>query len=297
MATVVPPLIVIAGPTASGKTALAIRLAEMHNGEIISADSRSIYRGMDIGTAKPTLEERARVPHWGIDIVNPDQVYTASDFKQYAVDKIAEIRRRGKVPFLVGGTGLYIDAVLYDYQFGNRSNPTQRAALETMTVEELQKHCSEHNVELPENQLNKRYLIRAIEVGGINHKRNDVILDNTMVVGIATDKTELRHRIRVRSEHIFANGVVDEARKLGKMYGWDSVAMTGNIYRLARKYIDGELSQDKLKEDFATKDWQLAKRQMTWLRRNKHLRWFNLLEAEHFIDKELFDYEQKCATV
>ena len=104
-----PPLVVIAGPTASGKTGLAISVAERFNGEIICADSRTIYRGMDVGTAKPTADDRARVPHWGVDLVDPGDRFTAADFKEYPNAKIADIRNRQKIPFLVGGTGLYID--------------------------------------------------------------------------------------------------------------------------------------------------------------------------------------------
>jgi tRNA dimethylallyltransferase len=104
-------LIIITGPTASGKTALAIKLAKRFNGEIISADSRAIYKGIDIASAKPSLEEREGVPHWGFDLAEPDQTFTAADFKKYAFEKISEIHSRRKIPFLVGGTGLYIDAV------------------------------------------------------------------------------------------------------------------------------------------------------------------------------------------
>ena len=120
------PLVVIVGPTASGKTGLAIELAEKYNGEIICADSRTIYRGMDIGTAKPTLKERQGVVHWGLDLVEPGEAFSAADFKAYADDKIANIRSREKVPFLVGGTGLYIDAVIFNYQFGTTADPVLR---------------------------------------------------------------------------------------------------------------------------------------------------------------------------
>ena len=110
-------LLVIVGPTASGKTALAIELAERMNGEIICADSRTVYRGLDIGTAKPTPEERARVPHHLLDVVDPDQPFSVADFKRLAEQAITDVRRRDKLPILVGGSGLYIDAIIYDYQF------------------------------------------------------------------------------------------------------------------------------------------------------------------------------------
>ena len=139
------PLVVIAGPTASGKTALAIELAEKFGGEIICADSRTIYKYMDIGTAKPSAEDRARVPHHGIDLVEPGEDFSAADFKFYALGMIADIRARGKVPFLVGGTGLYIDAVVYDYQFGPKADPVQREILESMTLEQLHDYCYKNN--------------------------------------------------------------------------------------------------------------------------------------------------------
>ena len=120
------PLVVIAGPTASGKTELAIRIAKKFNGEVISADSRAIYRGLDIGTAKPTSEEQQGIPHWGIDIVDPGERFTAANFKVYAQRKISEIRSRGHLPIMAGGTGLYIDSVLYDFKFTAYSNNLDR---------------------------------------------------------------------------------------------------------------------------------------------------------------------------
>lgn len=292
-----PPLVVIVGPTASGKTALAIELAKEYAGEIICADSRTVYSGMDIGTAKPTREERAIVPHWGLDLVEPGQRFTAADFKRYALAKIDEIRSRGHTPFLVGGTGLYVDAVLFDYRFGSDIQPEVRAQLEQLTVEQLQKYCIENNIQLPKNQHNKRHLIRAIEQGGANHKRNTDILPNTIVVGITTDRDTLRQRIEARTEQLFANGVVEEAKTLGKKYGWDSEAMTGNIYPIVHRYLLGESTLHEAKQVFATKDWQLAKRQLTWLRRNPYICWLLLKDAEHYIAAQLFDTQQKCATV
>ena len=157
------PLIVIVGPTASGKTGLAVRLAKEFGGEIISADSRAVYKGLDIGTAKPSLEEQQAVPHWGIDLVEPNERYTVADFKSYAEQKIEYIRTRDKVPFLVGGTGLYIDAVLYNFEFSTGANDNkQRQQLEQKSIEDLYKYCDQHNIELPENYKNKRYVINAI---------------------------------------------------------------------------------------------------------------------------------------
>jgi tRNA dimethylallyltransferase len=172
------PLIVIVGPTASGKTALAIELAQKYAGEIICADSRTLYKGMDIGTAKPTVEEQALVPHWGLDLVEPGEPFSAADFKRYALQKIDEIRARGHVPFLVGGTGLYVDGIVFDYQFGDTKNAKLRAKLEQKTIAELQVYCNENNIEMPENPQNKRYLIRAIEQVGINTTRQKTPIDH-----------------------------------------------------------------------------------------------------------------------
>ena len=268
-----PSLVVIVGPTASGKTALAIKLAQQYDGEIICADSRTVYRGMDIGTAKPSQEEQAAVPHWGLDLVEPGERFTAADFKRYAVDKIAEIRARGHVPLLVGGAGLYVDGVVYDYEFGGGYSREWRARLEAMAFDELYVYCDEHNIVIPENKRNRRHIIRAIERKNISAKRRSGPIENTIVVGIATNKDELRTRIGLRAEQMLANGVVDEAIRLGKKYGWSNEAMTGNIYALVRRHLKNELSNDDVRDRITTYDWKLAKRQMTWFRRNPYIYW------------------------
>ena len=281
------PLVVIAGPTASGKTSLAIRLAKQYNGEIICADSRTIYRDMDIGTAKPTMAEREAVPHWGLDLVSPGETFSAAQFKEYALQKISEIRSRGRLPFLVGGTGLYIDAVIFDFQFGAPPDPTLRHELEKRTVAELQYYCSIHNIKLPENNKNKRHLIRAIEQKNKNNRYEFMIRDNSIVVGIATNKEILRTRIMFRSEQLFLNNVVDEAVLLARKYGWDNEAMTGNVYPLVREFLNKNITESELKRQFVVADWRLAKRQMTWLRRNPFIMWATLDSAEHYLSQLL----------
>lgn len=282
-----PPLIVIVGPTASGKTALAIKLAEQVGGEIICADSRTVYTGMDIGTAKPSREERARAPHWGLDLVEPSDTFSAADFKTYAENKVREIRGRGNVPLLVGGTGLYIDGVIFNYEFGEAADPVLRQKLATKSLADLYVYCEKNNIILPENSKNKRYVIRAIERKSVSAKRRMEPLVNCIVVGIATDKNELRTRIKNRSEQILKNGVVDEATILGKKYGWEIESMTGNIYPLVRRYLEGELMLDEVEEKFTTLDWRLAKRQQTWMRRNPYIEWLLLTEAEEYVSKLL----------
>jgi tRNA dimethylallyltransferase len=270
------PLIVIVAPTASGKSGIAIELAEHYNGEIICADSRTIYKGLDIGTAKPSKADQAKVPHWGLDIITPDETYSAADFKTYAVQKIAEIRARGHVPFLVGGTGLYIDSVIFDYQFGLPVDPKKRAELEQLTLQELYNYCIQNNIILPENDKNKRYIIRAIEQKGISGKRLDTPINNCIIVGITTETEHLYKRIKDRSEQLFDDGVVQEAKTLGDTYGWESAAMTGNIYRLSRLYLNKEITMAELVHRFEISDRQLAKRQLTWLKRNHFIMWFPL---------------------
>ena len=284
-----PPLVVIVGPTASGKSALAMEVAERHNGEIICADSRTIYQEMDIGTAKPSREDRARVPHWGLDLVCPGGRYTAADFQQYARQAIVDIRARGRLPILVGGTGLYVDAVLLDYEFGVDADPVRRRALELLSVEELQEYCRNNNVVLPRNDRNPRHLIRAIEQKTINTKRRERPDEMTIVVGVATEMPMLTMHIRQRIEHMLSDGVVEEAIKLGKKYGWKSEAMTGNVYRyIAEMTEEGrvQLPSDAV-DKIATKDRQLAKRQMTWLRRHEWIYWGNQRDVRDYIEAAL----------
>jgi len=284
------PLIAIVGPTASGKTGVAIQLAEKYGGEIICADSRTIYKYMDIGTAKPTADEQARVPHWGLDLVEPGERFTAYDFQRYAVEKIAEIRSRGHIPLLVGGTGLYVDAVILEYQFKDDVENTFRKNLEQLSLEELHEYCHDNNINLPDNSKNKRYVIRSIETNGSSNDRLLYPRSDTIVVGIATDRDILRDRICLRAEQLFLGGVVEEATKVAEQYGWSSEAMTGNIYRVIYEYTSGGMTMGDAIKKFTTLDWQLAKRQLTWLRRNDFIVWKRLDEVAGYIDQELESY-------
>lgn len=281
------PLVVITGPTASGKTSLAIKIAKKFNGEIISADSRAIYIGADIGTAKPTREEQATIPHWGIDLVVPGKYFSVADYKQYADQKITEIRSRGHIPILVGGTGLYIDSVLFNYQFGKKASKFLRFLLQRMTVGALQAYCRKHNIILPENSKNKRYLIRSIEKAGSTCSKSDLPLSTSIIVGITTKKPELRARIDSRADSFFADNVIDEAMKLGKKYGWKNEAMKSNIYPLIRQYKESQITLDEAKSKFSIADWRLAKRQLTWMRRNLFIHWLSLYDAEKYICEQL----------
>lgn len=280
-------LIVITGPTASGKSALAMELAEQYNGEIVCADSRTVYTGMDIGTAKPSKADQARVRHHLLDVVTPDTRFTAADFQVRAQEAITDIRSRGKVPFVVGGTGLYIDGLILQYQFGQAADRSRRAELEDLSVEELQAMLKKQHISLPENQQNKRYLVRALEQSSININRLKSPQSGTVVVAIATEKAELYGRISKRADEIFAGPILDEANMLALRYGWDHESMTGNIYPLARKVIDGTLSIDEAKRLFTIKDMQLAKRQITWLKRHSFVQWLSIEEARTYLQRVL----------
>lgn len=282
-----PRLIAIVGPTASGKTSLAIEIAKNWNGEIICADSRTIYKGMNIGTAKPTSEEQVLVPHWGLDLVEPGEAFSAADFQRYAKSAIADIQARRKLPIIVGGTGLYVDALLYNFTFGPPADAAKRSELEGMTIEELITYCKKNNIILPANDKNKRHLVRAIERSSISAISKTALPNDYVVVGLATKMLTLRTRIAHRTEQLFELGVEKEATLLGKKYGWNSEAMTGNIYPIMHRYLLGEISILEVNELFTTADYQLAKRQMTWFRRNPDIRWVRLTEANDYIQSLL----------
>jgi tRNA dimethylallyltransferase len=241
--------IIILGSTGSGKTSISIKLAKALNGEIISADSRAIYKGMDIGTAKPTKVEMQGIPHWGIDLVNPDERFTVADWKTYAETKIKEIKARGKVPIIVGGTGLYIDALIYDYHF---KGPTG-----AKIGDFEQKSCSDRT-----------------EIKG-----------DFLLIGIKWDAPILRARLKARLDQMFCEDLYKETKTLVQKYGWDHGAMKSDIYEYAWKYMNGKLSLEEAKEKCFYEDWHLAKRQLTWFKRNPAIHWLNLEQIYPFVLK------------
>jgi tRNA dimethylallyltransferase len=269
---VVSPLLVIVGPTASGKTDFAMDIAEKYNGEIICADSRTVYKGMNIGTAKPTLQQQNRVPHHMLDIIEPSEHFTAAQYKRMACRHIEEIAQRGKLPILVGGSGLYIDAIIFDYNFGPPADVDRRSTLEKFSLEELQRVCREEDIDLPENKHNRRHLIRAIELGGVI-KQNRRLRPHTLVVGLQSDNQELKRRIERRAAIMLEAGIVGEVKFLSERYGWESEAMKANIYRAFRGVVQGAKTEQEALEEVIRSDISLAKRQMTWFKRNPYIVW------------------------
>ncbi|MBQ3310026.1 tRNA dimethylallyltransferase [Candidatus Saccharibacteria bacterium] len=243
------PIIVIVGPTGSGKTGVAIEIAKEIGGEIISADSRAIYKEMDLGTAKPSKAEQAAVPHFGIDLVVPGERFTVADWKAYAEQKIKEIRGRGHIPMIVGGTGLYVDALVYNYQFTEaaKKNYTDRQEMSTDYV----------------------------------------------IFGIKWSSEKLKQRLMERVNKLFVQELYGETKHLVKKYGWDSQAMKSNIYQFAWKYLQGEMSLEEAKQANLYDDYHLAKRQMTWFKRNSEIKWLPLEKLKPAVLKCIQDEQRK----
>jgi tRNA dimethylallyltransferase len=276
------PLIVIVGPTASGKSALALMLAERHNGEIIAADSRTVYKGMDIGTAKPSRAEQAHIKHHLLDVTTPDKVFTAAEFQRQANAAIADIESRGKLPILVGGSGLYIDGVIFDFKFQPPVDAGERARLSKMSVEELQAEIVQKGYPMPENKLNPRYLMRTIERKGVTEERGD-LRANTLIIGLAPDIKVLKGRIVKRVGDMVEDGLVEETKDLVKRYGKDAPGLLSTSYKAIIQHIEGELSLEQAKEQFVLNDLHFAKRQKSWFKRNKHINWVANQAAAHEI--------------
>ena len=288
-----PKLIAIVGPTASGKTALAIVLAKRFGGEIVSADSRQVYRGMDIGTAKPKLVSRIThhvshegVPHHLVDIRNPNQSYTLAQYQYHAFAAIRKILRRKKVPILVGGTGLYIDAVTENLEIPKvKPNRKLHRALEKRLASEGLVALFTELVRLdPEaayiiDGKNPRRVIRALEIIMASGKpfsaqrtRREPMFE-TLKLGIAVPPEILRTRIDARVEQMMRDGLVREVRGLVKQYGARCVAFDAIGYKEIISYLDGKVSLDDAATMTRHSTWQYAKRQMTWFKKDKETVW------------------------
>jgi tRNA dimethylallyltransferase len=285
-----PPLIVLVGPTAVGKTLKAIQLAEMLNGEIVSADSRLFYRGMDIGTAKPSPAEQARIPHHLIDVAEPDQVWSITVFQQAAKDAISQIHSRGKLPFLVGGSGQYVHAVTKGWTPPRiKPNPELRKELEKLA--EVNGHVWLHDrlVALDPSAAEKidprnvRRTIRALEViltsGHLfSEQKGQLPSPYSLVeVGLSMPRVELYQRIDARIEAMFEQGLIGEVeRLLKKGFSPDLPTMSAIGYRECAKVIEGTLTVEDAKVQMRKATRIFVRRQSNWFKENDPgISWFD----------------------
>lgn len=267
------PLLVIVGETASGKSALALELARRLDGELICADSWTVRREVNIGTAKPTEAERSEVPHHLLDVAGPEEDFTAAVFKRLAGEAIKDISSRGKLPIMVGGTGLYIDGVLYDYEFLPAGDRGEREELNQLSAAGLVGRVKDLGLELGEvDQRNKRRLIRLIETNGAVPTRQE-LRDNTLIIGLKTDREVLEQRIISRVDNMIAVGLESEVRGLVERYGWGCEALKGVGYAQWKGYFEGSESRDEARHKIIKATLDLAKRQRTWFKRNKSIQW------------------------
>lgn len=273
-------LLVILGPTGGGKSALALKLARKFNGEIVSADSRQIYRGMDIGTAKPIEKEMRGIKHHLINIKNPNENYSAGEYKKNAIKAIDEIIKKGKLPILVGGTGLYISAIINNWEIPEiKENKKLRRKLEKEISKKGLNFVFQKLVKLdPEaayivDPKNPRRVIRALEIALISGKKfseqrkKGKPLYNVLETGLNPPPQILKIRIKIRIKKMVKSGLVEEVKKLIRKYGYNCKAFDAIGYREIIDYLKGAISLDKAVEQINKNTWRYAKRQMTWFRK------------------------------
>lgn len=266
-------LVVIVGETASGKSALALELAKQFDGEVISADAMQVYTGFNIGTAKPDSAQLARIPHHLIDVADPKTGFSAATYKDLALSSIAGVAGRGKLPILVGGTGLYVDAVMYNFSFLPAGDPKLRAKLNQSTTNELLVLCEQQGIDITSIDVrNKRRLIRLLETGGARPTQSK-LRPNTLIIGLKPTRTQLRKNIEVRTEQMFRAGLKHEVSELADKYGWEVEPMKGIGYREFHDYFEGRQSLGATKRKIIKFTLDLAKRQRTWFKRHQEITW------------------------
>lgn len=303
-------LIVILGPTASGKTDFSIDLAKKFNGEIISADSRQIYKKMSIGTAKvrgvwQKIKEIGdkvfiyeNIPHYLVDFIDPGEDFSLAQFKELAVARAREISRRGKLPLLVGGTGLYIQSVVDNLLIpAVPPNKKLRCSLEEKTSQELMELLKQldpvaaHTVDAE----NKRRLVRALEVciwtgktfSGQQNKGEPLF--DCLQIGLSVPRGELYSRIAERAEKMMKRGLLEEVRALVKQrYGWHLPSMSGTGYKQFADYFAKKISLEEAVELLKRDTRRYARRQMTWFRRDKRIKWLSSVDEAVKLIEEFF---------
>ncbi len=288
-----PTVIVICGPTASGKTSLAVKLAKEINGEIISSDSMQIYRYMDIGTAKVTEEEKEGIKHYLVSFVEPNERYSVANFKKDAEKAIEEILKKGKTPIIVGGTGLYVDSLIYgiDYQ-EIQYDEKYRKQLENIDLEELYKQAitidSEAMKKISKND--RKRISRILEIykaTGKNKteqeklsKQNEVKY-NYKVFAINMEREKLYERINKRVDIMIKQGLIEEVKELLKKYNEFPTAMQGLGYKEVVEYLNGKITEEEMIEKIKLETRRYAKRQITWFKKNKETIWLDGLKDKN----------------
>ena len=286
-----PKVIVICGPTASGKTALGVELSKRINGEVVSCDSMQIYKDMTIGTAKPTTEETQGIQHYLIDFVSPDKRYSVAEFKQDATTAIEEILSKGKTPILVGGTGLYIDSMIYGIDYNDiEIDENYRQQLETIAkkegLETLYNKAKKIDPKAMEkiSPNDKKRIIRVLEIykatgknkteQEIESRKNEVKYDYK-VFAIDMDRNLLYERINNRVDIMIENGLIHEVEEIIKKYETFPTAMQGLGYKEVVEYIEGKCSKEEMINKIKMQTRRYAKRQLTWFRKNKQTIWID----------------------
>lgn len=275
-------LLAVVGPTAVGKTALGIELAKQFNGEIISGDSQQVYRQLDIGTAKATPEEQAEAVHHLIDVRNIDETYSVYDFVQEASAAISDIVSQGKLPIIVGGTGLYLQSLLEGYHLGGQVDQekvlTYRKELDLLSDDELFEKIAEQKIEIP--QINRRRAIRALELAkfgkDLENKETDY---DAYLIGLNDDRQVLYDRINRRVDLMVENGVLDEAKWLYDNYR-EVQAARAIGYKELFPYFSGEDSLENCVEKLKQNTRRFAKRQLTWFRNRMAVQFYNVSETD-----------------
>ena len=286
-------LIVLVGPTASGKTDMGVRLAKKIDGEIISADSMQIYKYMDIGTAKPTVDEMDGVPHYMIDHIKPDEEFSVAVFRELSEKCIEDILSRNKRPIVVGGTGLYVNSLTKPWDFSKTEpNETLRGELEALAQEKGTYYLHERLREVDPisaqniHPNNVKRVIRALEVYKTSGKTKSQLDQESMknelkyepiLLGLSMERSTLYARIELRIDKMIEAGLVEEVKKLLNMgYKEDLVSMQGLGYKEIVKYLKGEYSLEEAIEILKRDTRHFAKRQLTWFRRDERIKWFKI---------------------
>ncbi|MFA6269920.1 MAG: tRNA (adenosine(37)-N6)-dimethylallyltransferase MiaA [Candidatus Paceibacterota bacterium] len=286
-------LIVVLGPTASGKSDIAVALAKKYNGEVISADSRQVYKGLDIGTGKITKKEMRGIPHHLLDVASPKKRFSASDFVKKTNKTIVQIVAKGKIPIVCGGTGFYIDALLGDKQIPEvPPNLKLRAELEKKSMEELFKILQKLDPTRASNidAKNPRRLVRAIEIctaiGKVPKFESRSMNYEVCKIGIKVPDEELKERINKRIDKWFKMGLLKEVRDLHqKGLSWRRMTEIGLEYKIVSLFLQNKISKPEMMEQMQKETWQYAKRQITWFKKDKNIVW--ILPGIKEIEKEV----------